>query len=246
MKTQAPKKTKAKKSNSYIIHRGTVNGHKFVAIASGFSRKSDNRKTGDMVQIWFMLEDINPVAVVQSGLDVSTICQGCPFASGNGCYVNVGQAPLGLYKANLRGLPDMEIKDYAKFFTGRKVRFGAYGNPTLLPIAKVKLIASLSAGWTGYFHNWKAMPTGQRNAYNNYFMASTETKDSYEMAKSLQLRVFHVSPVKPDNAVECLADSHGLTCAQCQLCQGWKKPAKDVWINPHGATVKKARAAAMA
>ena len=199
-----------------------------------------------MIQIWIMLEKTNPVAAVASGLDAVTICQGCPFASGNGCYVNVGQAPLAIYKSHGRGLPTLSPKDYAKAFSGRKVRFGAYGNPTLIPISIVKSIAKASDGWTGYFHNWKGMPKAKREAYNQYFMASTETQSSFDLAQSLQMRVFHVSPVQPENTVECLSDSRGLTCAQCQLCQGWNKPAKSVWINPHGSTVRKAAAAAMA
>ena len=235
-----------RKLNTYILQRGTVNGQAYFVAASGFSRKSGNRKTGDMIQIWIMLQDVSPVAAVQSGLDAATICQGCPFASGNGCYVNVGQAPLGIYKAAQKNLPEMHPKDYAKFFNGRKVRFGAYGNPTLIPLSIVKAIARASAGWTGYFHNWKGMPKAKREGYNRYFMASTETASSYELAKSLQLRVFHVSPVKPENSVECLSDSRGLTCEECQLCQGWHKPAKDIWINPHGSTMKRATAAAMA
>ena len=233
--------------NTYIIHRGEKNGQKFFVAASGFARKSDNRKTGDMIQVWIMLEDVNPVAAVSSGLDAVTICEGCPFASGNGCYVNVGQAPLGVFRANERGnLPTLLPKDYAQAFAGRKVRFGAYGNPTLIPLSIVKAIAKVSAGWTGYFHNWKTMSAEKRKAYNQYFMVSTETASSLELANSLQLRVFHVSPVQPENTVECLADSRGLTCAQCQLCQGWNKPAKSVWINPHGSKTAKASAAAMA
>ena len=247
MKTQATQSMKTKKRNSYVIHRGLVNGQRFVVIASGLLRPSHNVKTGDMVQIWFLLEDTNPVAVMQSGLDSATVCQGCPFAAGNGCYVNLGQAPLAIWKAFKRGnIPDLDPKDYTEKFSRRKVRFGAYGNPTLLPIAKVKAIAKASAGWTGYFHNWRDMEPAKRSAYNDYFMASTETASSLELAKSLQLRVFHVSPIQPENTVECLSDSKGLTCAQCQLCQGWSKPAKSIWINPHGSTVKKAVSAAMA
>jgi hypothetical protein len=245
-RSRRTRKLKPKAPNSYLLHRGTVNGQKFAVIASGFDRASDNRKTGDMIQIWFILEDMNPVAVVKSGLDAATICQGCPFAAGNGCYVNVGQAPLAIWKAFKKGLPTMHPKDYPKFFSGRKARFGAYGNPTLLPISKVKAIAKATDGWTGYFHNWRTMAPAERNAYNAYFMASTETQDSFRLAQSLQLRVFHVSPIQPANTVECLSDSRGLTCAQCQLCQGWNKPAKSVWINPHGSTVKKATAATMA
>jgi len=252
MKTQSTttiplKVKKLKNRNSYVIHRGIVNGQRFVVIASGFIRASINSKTGNMVQVWFLLEDMDPVAVMLSGLDAATVCQGCPFAARNGCYVNLGQAPLSIWRSFTRGnVPEMDPKDYQEKFTGRKVRFGAYGNPTLLPIAKVKAIAKASDGWTGYFHNWRDMAPKLREGYNQYFMASTETESSLELAKSLQLRVFHVSPVQPENTVECLADSKGLTCAQCQLCQGWNKPAKSVWINPHGSTVKKAVAAAMA
>jgi hypothetical protein len=240
-----PQTTENDVKNTYLIHKGVTNGQNYFVAASGFARKSANRKTGDMIQIWIVLENVNPVAAVQSGLDAATICQGCPFASGNGCYVNVGQAPLAIYKANERGLPVLQPKDYAKAFAGRKVRFGAYGNPTLIPLSIVKSIAKASDGWTGYFHNWRGMAKARRDAYNQFFMASTETASSLELARSLQLRVFHVSPVQPADTVECLADSRGLTCAQCQLCQGWNKPAKSIWINPHGATVKKAAAATL-
>jgi len=233
-------------ATTYIIHQGTTNGQRFFVAASGIITRTQNRKTGDMIQIWIMLEDVNPVAAVVSGLDAATICTGCPFASGNGCYVNAGQAPLGIWQSFKRGLPTLTPKNYARIFGGRKVRFGAYGNPTLIPLAMVKAIAKVSAGWTGYFHNWREMTPAKRKAYNQFFMASTETESSLALAQALQMRVFHVSPVQPANTVECLADSRGLTCAQCQLCQGWAKPAKSVWINPHGSRVVRANAAALA
>jgi len=225
------------KPTGYVIHRGAVNGSPFVAIAT---LKTTNAKTGDMVQIWFLLENENPVRAVKNGTDALTICQGCPFASGNGCYVNVGQAPQGIWKGFHRGIyPDLFPGDYPAIFSGRKIRFGAYGNPTLLPIAKVKAIASVSNGWTGYFHDWKVNPMAKE--YANYFMASTETEDSRRLADSLGYRSFHVSPVKPEKALECLSDSKGLTCARCKLCAGLSKMGKpSIWINPHGAT--KARA----
>ena len=60
-----------------------------IIIATGLASKSVNVKTGDMVQIWILNKNINPVEAVMSGIDAKTICKGCPFASGNGCYVNV-------------------------------------------------------------------------------------------------------------------------------------------------------------
>lgn len=233
-----------KKPTGYIIHEGeTRNGLPFVAIAT---MKTDNRKTGDMVQIWFVLRDVNPVEAVKTGVDASSICAGCPFAAGNGCYVNVGQAPLSIWRAYKRGAyGHVYPKQYSEIFSGRKIRFGAYGNPSLLPIAIVKAIAAVSAGWTGYFHDWKTNPMAAE--YAKYFMASTETASAYAMAQSLSFRTFHVSPVQPAGTLECLSESKGLECAQCKLCAGLAKSRMpSIWINPHGSKSAKASAAAMA
>ena len=237
------KKKQSRKAKGYVLHRGTVNGQRYAAIVT---LKTDNRKTGDMSQIWFILEDIHPVDAVARGIDAQTICRGCPFASGNGCYVNVGQAPLAVWKGFHRGIyPEANPYQYAEIFNGRKVRFGAYGNPTLLPISKVKAIAEASRGWTGYFHDWRENPLA--HAYSAYFMASTETENSRKLANSIGFRTFHVSPTKPVDAIECLSDAKGLTCAQCKLCSGlYKGRQPSVWINPPGAKKGRAISAAMA
>jgi len=235
---QPSKKRKA--SNGKLIHQGSINGENFSVVAT---KGTQNRKTGDMIQIWIILTDTHPSAAVDSGLDASTICRGCPFAAGNGCYVLTHQAPAAIWRKLQRGGYDyLPPSDYSQFFGGRAVRFGAYGNPTLLPFSIAKAIAKESRGWTGYFHNWNEMPKAEMKQWNSLFMASTETKDSLVLADKLKLRTFHVSPEKPENAVECLADSRNLQCAQCLLCQGTSKKAKPVWINPHGSRLAKAKA----
>jgi hypothetical protein len=231
------------KPTGYILHRDTINGRPYVAV---LTLKTSNGKTGNMAQIWFLLTDINPVEAVKLGIDAETICRECPFAAGNGCYVNVGQAPLGIWKAFKRGrYVDLTPATYAAVLSGRKIRFGAYGNPTLLPIAKVKAFAAVSEGWTGYFHDWRTNPLASE--YAKYFMASTETKSSLAQAKRLGFRSFHVSPVKPADAIECLSETKGIACADCRLCVGLSKSRlPSVWINPHGSKQKRASAAAMA
>ena len=226
----------------YILHRGMTNGKSFVAIATLESR---NVKTGNMVQIWFLLEHTSPIEGVKSGLDASTICQDCPFASGNGCYVEVGRAPTMVWKKfKACGYPELNPCDYSRVFSGRKIRFGAYGNPTLLPLSIVKAIASVSNGWTGYFHDWKTNPLA--NEYAKYFMASTETESSYRLAKSLNYRVFHVSPVQPADTLECLSETKQMQCADCKLCSGLSKSRlPSIWINPHGSKKSKASNAAL-
>lgn len=219
---------------------------KIVAIATGLERLSNNRKTGNMVQIWILNKDINPVEAVKQGIDAKTVCKGCPFASGNGCYVNVGQAPLTIWKAYKAGnYPVLLPKDYARAFGFRKVRFGAYGNPSMLPISIIKAIAKASDGWTGYFHDWHLMTPAKAAQYAEFFMVSTDTEESRKHAESMNWRYFHVSPTKPANARECLSESHGMTCEACKLCSGLsKRSQKSIWINPHGSGKKKAIAAA--
>lgn len=233
-----------KKPNTYLLHEGTLaSGDAFIVTAT---LKSKNEKTGNMVQIAIMLRDVDPVAGVLSGLDAVTICTDCPFATGNGCYVNVAKSPLTIWRAFHRGnVPFLAPKDYARVFSGRKVRFGSYGNPTLIPISIVKAICAICEGWTGYFHNWKSMTPQLARRWNAYFMASTETKDSLAMANQLRLRTFHASPVQPEGTVECLSDTHNKECKDCMLCCGTKLNAKSVWINPHGVKVKKANQVAM-
>jgi hypothetical protein len=234
---------KTKKILGYVLHRGQIGAHAYVAV---LTLNTSNRKTGNMAQIWFLLTDVNPVEAVKLGLDAETICRGCPFAAGNGCYVNVGQAPLAVWKAYRNGrYADLMPARYAAVLAGRKIRFGAYGNPTLLPLSKVKALAAVSDGWTGYFHDWRT--NKQAAGYADYFMASTETKSSLAQANRLGFRTFHVSPVKPAASIECLSDAKGMTCAQCKLCAGASKARMpSVWINPHGSKEAKASAAAMA
>jgi hypothetical protein len=237
----------------YLLHAGTVNGRAYVAIAT---LETANRKTGDMVQIWFLLRDIHPVAAVKDGSDFATVCRDCPFASGKGCYVNVGQAPAAVWKAFHRGAyPFLPPGEYGRVFSGRRVRFGAYGNPTLLPLVLVDRIARISDGWTGYFHDWKSNP--QAAEYGRYFMASTETASSLRQAITAGFRVFHVSPQKPAGAIECLSDARGMTCAECRLCNGRfgsagapfrpvsERQRPSIWINPHGSRSAAASAVAM-
>ena len=241
------------KPTGYLLHTGQVNGRPFVAIAT---LETANRKTGDMVQVWFVLLDVHPVQAVKEGIDFATVCRDCPFASGKGCYVNVGQAPLAVWKAFHRGrYPFLAPADYGRIFGNRRVRFGAYGNPTLLPLPLVDRIARISDGWTGYFHDWRSNPQAQ--AYGRYFMASTETADSFKAAVAAGFRTFHVSPERPAGAVECLSDAKGKTCAECRLCNGRfgsagqpfrpmaQRERPSIWINPHGSRSAKAAEVAM-
>ncbi len=128
------------------------------------------------------------------------------------------------------------------------VRFGAYGNPSCLPLAMIADIANRSIRSTGYFHDWHKMPVSLAKAYGKYLMASCN-KTNKTFAENLGLRTFTVIPDTEktlNGAIECLADSKGLTCRECGLCDGTKrsstrgKALPSVFIRAHGYQTKKA------
>ena len=117
----------------FVLHEGIspFDGQDIVSIATCHS---SNRKTGDMVQVWILPKDINPLDAVKQGLD-TCICGHCPHR-GTGtkrtCYVNVGQAPVNIWKTYKKGVYP-QITSYQDVFEDRVVRFGAYGDPSFIP-----------------------------------------------------------------------------------------------------------------
>ena len=119
--------------NGFVLHEDSSR----VVIATGFSSPSDNRKTGDMIQIWILVKACDPVQAIKEGLD-RLICGNCRHrgdgsGGGRSCYVNAGQAPLGIWRAWRAGA--YAPLSFVSVFAGRKVRFGAYGDPTWMPLS---------------------------------------------------------------------------------------------------------------
>ena len=159
-------------SNGYVVWRGPslVDGAPLVCIVTGTENPTSNVKTGDMLQMWIMREDIPPHEAVKSGEDVS-VCGDCVFASGNGCYVTVFQAPLAVWRAYHAGAYDSPPLDLGVVSRGRKIRFGAYGDPALVPYEVLSDLARTSTGWTGYTHMWNRVAPW----YRYLLMASVES-----------------------------------------------------------------------
>jgi len=149
---------KFKRAGGYVIHKGIVNGEKFVAIAT---METSNRKTGNMVQIWFLLENVHPVEAVKLGIDAKTICRECPFAGGNGCYVNVGQAPASIWKAWKRGLyPDLIPANYSIAFGGRKNPIRRIWQPYAVAACNCKSYCESLQWMDGLFSRLESQPIG--------------------------------------------------------------------------------------
>lgn len=221
--------------------------HQTASIVAVATRNSDNPKTGNMVQIWILDARMHPAESRATGADSQNQCEGCPLASNNGCYVGIN--PLGAIWRKLQrgGYETLEMgsPEWDAFFRGSDVRFGAYGNPSALPLEMVADIVRLARRHTGYFHDWALMAPVLAKSYGRFFMASAEPS-TREFAENLGLRTFTVSASRPEGSIECLSDTKGLTCSECGLCDGTarsrsrSKPLPSVWIRPHGYQATKA------
>lgn len=203
-----------------------------------------------MTQIWIMARNLHPVESRRTGHDATLQCQGCPYASNQGCYVS----PLPLmaiyrsYKAGDYETVTMGSPQWATLFDNASVRLGAYGNPSMLPLAMLEDICSRAYMYTGYFHDWNIMPVDLAKSYGRFLMASCEPSN-VQFAQNLGLRTFTVVSETPSDrsvGIECLADAKGMQCVDCGLCDGTarsakrSKPLPSVWIKAHGYQVKKA------
>ena len=226
------------KEKGYVLYKGPsrIDGETIVVI---LTLQSTNIKTGNMAQLWIMREDTPPHIAKKQGKDVS-VCGDCPIKKE--CYVLTFQGPLSVWNAYKRGtyenlweMPNaLEYAlriDLLKFLS---IRFGAYGDPAALPKWLISSIASNCKDFTGYTHQWNKP---KFNFLKNYFMASVESVGQHIAAQSFGFRTFCIKsqnmPIG-DSEFECRADTRGLQCIDCMLCNG-SKQANNVVINAHGA-----------
>jgi len=250
------------KPNGYVIYEGTNVHGRYVCIATGLVRESQNIKTGPMIQIFIINADIHPVEAVKLGQNIVQ-CYDCIHRpatdeekeqgkAGGSCYVDVGKSVAQVYKAYKKGCypnicgenaPEFgDEKSYLergaenikKIFGGKKTRFGAYGEPINIPFRLMNMIANASSGHTGYTHQWKN-PALQ--AYKKFCMASVDNPEEYRRAKAMGWRTFRVSTEwnLQENEMICMNSWKDKTCAQCLLCGGGTTGVKqDIIIKVHG------------
>ena len=231
----------------FIFFRGPspIDGALIVAIAT---LKSVNSKTGDMVQTWILREDVSPIDAVQSGEDAS-ICGNCAHRGRKGkqrtCYVDVGKAPQGVWKAFHRGQYIDLSNDpgtIAMLIAQRIVRMGAYGDPAMVPVKQWRMLLAAAAGRTGYTHAWRRM---WAQALRPYVMASVDSVAEQDIARAMKWRTFRVrTETEPLQANEfaCPASPEAgnkKQCITCKACDGADRAGKaSAAIIVHGAMAK--------
>lgn len=231
-----------------------LDGAPIVCVAT---LESDNRKTGNMVQTWILLQDRDPIAGNRSGADRS-ICGDCPsrgvarpgaetgLAAERKCYVDLARAPLAVWNAWRKGrYPKAEgHAAIAAVGRGRKVRLGAYGDPAAIPGYVNSSLISEAAGHTAYTHQIDFKGPGAAEVLPGY-MISADTLSGAQRAWERNLRTFRVvgsvGELVRGREVLCPASEEAgrrTVCAKCLLCGGATVQAKSVAIVAHGAGAK--------
>lgn len=213
-----------KSSPRGILYEGPspYDGSPIVAILTSRSR---NSKTGNMLQVWVVRTDVDPVVAKAAGLD-RAVCGTCPVRKG--CYVRVSDAPLSVFRAYKRGA----YKPIApSAVAGWAIRWGAYGDPAFIPRAVVDAFNAHATHWTGYTHQWRK-PWGRQ--FRGVFMASVESETQEKLLRAEGWGTFRTGRMDgKDRGTTRLCESErtGKTCLECKLCDG---RAVAIYIPAHG------------
>lgn len=222
----------------YVLYRSRFTGERCAMIVT---RRSTNRKTGPMGQVWFLKLGEPPHRAVRRRRD-RAVCGDCRLSGGRGCYVLCFQGPLSIYRA-LRAGHYKPLRNHRaaarRLFAGQKIRLGAYGDPASVPIGLLRELMAIlrPAGWTGYTHSWRRAPW-----LRGLCMASCETLQDAGDARAKGWRTFRIRPAGgglQTCEIVCVAESHKRKCIACCLCNGARDGVKSIVITAHGAGAAK-------
>lgn len=229
--------------NGLLLYQGKsqFDGKPIIAVAVGLAVKSNNVKTGNMVQTYILRSDVSPTNAVRLGQDAS-ICGDCTHrgdgtGKGRTCYVEVGRGPLSVFHAYQRGMyPAGTLRQIAEAGAGRVIRLGSYGDPAAVSAKVWKALVSKSEAHTGYTQRWRTA-----EEFKSLCMASVNTEEDALEARAAGWRTFRVAMpnqvAKMKTESTCPASAEAgkiLTCAACKACSGADGRKGSIVIQPHG------------
>jgi len=121
-----------KEITRYLLVESPVHGEPVLLVATA---GSGNEKTGDMAQIYILHPDDKPLDISKAGKD-DRICGGCALrhSLGGACYVVLFMGPASAYNGWVNSGKRIDSdEDFLEVLRGKRVRFGAYGDPAHIP-----------------------------------------------------------------------------------------------------------------
>lgn len=236
-------------ASSAIIWQGPspMNGAAIMAIVSGLKTPSDNDKTGPMAQIDILVANEHPMEAIKTGSDAA-VCGDCPLRPDKLgkriCYVNLIFGPSSKFRASVRGSYEvMTPSELATILAYRQrgVRFGSYGDPAMLPFEVAQTILESGVRYTSYTHQWAQPWFDARHL--TYSMASVDAENTVAKLHAIHPDARYYMLVDsydalPADTIACPSKSdqrkadgsRAVTCADCGLCAGTDRQAKNVAI----------------
>ena len=208
--------------------KSLLDGERIAVVATGIFTKTENRKTGDMIQTYIIRRDIHPMLARRMGEDKS-VCGDCKQKENSTCYVNLCHGPIGVFHALVDGSYREWQDDDIELLKDRFIRIGSYGDPAAVPYEVWNKICMAAKGSTGYTHQWDNKKIDQR--LKNICMASVDSivgyNKEYNKARALGWRTFRIREsdknLLMDDEMVCPASKEAgvlTTCQKCNLCCG--------------------------
>lgn len=214
-----------------------LDGQNIFVVRKGFTTNTKISNGRPLVQTYTFSVKQWQLASTRKGFEMKEFfaldesnCLDCPYSgnAGNGkCYTHKFMQYAG-FLSMLRSIKASEVTPLTsqkeniieKMCTGSYVRFGTYGEPSLVPLYLIRLMAEASSTWTGYTHQYKKR---WAKDYNEYFMASAHNAVDAIEAKHKNYRSFISTTHGGERAVTCPASKEAgfkSNCASCGLCSG--------------------------
>ena len=162
-----------------------------------------------------------------------SVCGKCPLrGDGSGseraCYPILGRVGM-LWEKFARGEYSRVSVDQ---FKGYPVRWGAYGDPAMLPASLVHAVNAQASSWTGYTHQWgKSWAQWARGV----FMASCDSWSQEQAARGKGWGTFRVGTSdgadQRDSTLCPHAADASVQCVTCGKCDGREV---SIYIAAHG------------
>ncbi len=245
----------------FVMYEGpSLIGHGDIAAIA--TLRSENEKTGNMVQVWIVPTKLGLLEAVQNGQN-SAACGGCPLMGtpnlvnirrrdgtteevlrikNRVCYVNLGRLDSTVMRAYKNGrYSPYNRRIHERWLRGRLIRLGAYGDPAAMPDHIIEYLISVGSGHTGYSHQLFSIERRRADKLAKHLMVSCHTPAQHNEAVRRGWRPFTViakNQQPPVGAIECPFYTHGVQCDECQLCQGTSKRAKPVFVRAHAMVAR--------
>jgi len=222
-----------------------LDGSPVMLVGSRIADPSQNRKTGDMLQVSIMHQDMAPIDAWRIGADGAV----CPDACGHRSKARGGRGTCYVNKARLTATWAAAVRELARgrvgfppfLFARARVRMGMEGDPAAVPLEVIAPVLTAAGAWSMYTAAWRTLP----DAWKRYAMASCDTPADAAEAIARGWRPF-ASSTSPD--MDTAYEAAGLTlcnaerptpqtCSACLRCNGaGKNPGRPgAYLPIHGA-----------